>query len=472
MVGMTYGASVHGMEAFLGLIAVFLLVFMNGFFVSAEFALVGARRTRIAQLVEEGSTAAKSAQKAIEHLDSYIAATQLGITLASLALGWIGEPAVASLLEPLFHAVLPESEAATASHTVAVVIGFSFVTLLHIVMGELVPKSIALQRPESVALIVSRPVTWFLRIFSPVIHLMNSIGNRIVKLLGFEPASGEHQVHSAEEIEMLVHSSREAGLLQESEETLLRRVFDFSDIHVEEIMHPRVEVDAIDLDMSTSEMLELIGSSHHSRYPVYEESIDNVVGVLLTKDLLDEVVRQPDLLSNRDKPPALKPILRKPIFIPGTVGVDKLLEQMQQSKTHLAIVIDEYGGMAGVATMEDIIEQLVGEVQDEFDEGEEEAIVSEGNETVVDGLVSLNEAIERFGDPGGEPESTSIGGYVAEKLNRIPMVGDTVPFGSYTMSVDEMDGMRVMKVRFTRRAPEPEQKVQRPDPDEPRHLET
>ncbi len=439
------------MNAFLGLLAVFLLVFMNGFFVAAEFALVGARRTRIAQLVSEGSSAAKFTQAALEHLDSYIAATQLGITLASLALGWIGEPAVAALLEPLLHTLLPAESIDAISHTVSVVIGFSFVTLVHIVLGELVPKSIALQRPEETALLVSRPVTWFLRIFRPVIYLMNSVGNRIVRMLGFEPAAGEHRVHSAEEIEMLVHSSRQAGILQESEETLLRRVFDFSDIRVEEIMQPRVEVEAIAMDMSIGEMFDLVASSHHSRYPVYQDSIDNVIGVLLTKDLLDLIVRQPALLANRDAPSNLKTVLRKPLFIPGTVGVDNLLEQMQKTKTHLAIVIDEYGGMAGVATMEDIIEQLVGEVQDEFDEGDGELISTEGDETVADGLVSLNDAIERFGDPGGEPESTTIGGYVAEKLNRIPVIGDRVPFGNYDMSVDEMEGMRVLKIRFIKR---------------------
>lgn len=443
------------MESILGVLAVFLLVATNGFFVAAEFSLVGARRTRITQLAEEGNAAAKTAQKAIDHLDSYIAATQLGITLASLALGWIGEPAVAHLIEPLIHLLpLPEESAETITKTVGVVIAFSFVTVLHIVAGELVPKSIALQRPESTSLVVARPVTWFLTLFRPIIRLMNGIGNWMVSVLGFEPAAGEHRVHSAEELEMLVHSSREAGLLQESEETLLRRVFDFSDITVEEIMRPRVDVDAIADDIKLAELLKIVVSNHHSRYPVYHDSIDNVVGLLLTKDLLDLVVTKPELLTKQDTF-NLKPLLREPVFIPGTVGVDKLLEQMQENKTHLAVVIDEYGGMAGVATMEDVIEQLVGEVQDEYDDEPETASISlQGNETLVDGMVSLNEVIERFGDPGGTPESTTIGGYVAERLNRIPTVGDTVIFADYDLSVDDMEGMRVARVRFTRR-PEP-----------------
>jgi putative hemolysin len=444
------------MDTVLGLLAVAFLVAMNGFFVAAEFSLVGARRTRIAQLADEGSTGAKAAQKAIQHLDNYIAATQLGITLASLALGWIGEPAVAHLFEPLLHIIMPGESVAAASHTISVVIAFSIVTILHIVLGELVPKSIALQRPEATAIRVARPTTWFLNIFRPVIYLMNNIGNWVVRLLGFHPVGEHSSVHSAEELEMLVHSSREAGFLQENEEVLLRRVFDFSDIHVEEIMQPRVGVDAISIDEPLSEIMQFVATNHHSRYPVYEETIDNVVGLLLTKDLLDEVIKDPELLTTPNKPFDLRAILRTPLFIPGTLTVDQLLERMQQNKTHLAIVIDEYGGMAGVATMEDIIEQLVGEVRDEFDGEETNPIHHEGDVYTVDGLVSLNDAIERFGDPGGEPQSTTIGGYVAEILNRIPAARDKVPFGDYDLRVEEMDGMRVSKVRFVKRhAPKP-----------------
>src|SRR5215216_1601150 len=210
------------METLLGLLAVFALVFMNGFFVAAEFSFVGARRTRIAQLAQEGNAGARAAQGALQHLDRYIAATQLGITLASLGLGWLGEPAVAHLFEPLFERFLPENVAITLGHTISVVIAFSLVTMLHIVLGELAPKSIALQRPEDVAILVARPTIVFHNIFNPVIRLMNGIGNAVVGLLGFEPAGEHTAVHSPEELEMLVHSSREAGLLQESEEVLLR----------------------------------------------------------------------------------------------------------------------------------------------------------------------------------------------------------------------------------------------------------
>ncbi|MEZ4670270.1 MAG: hemolysin family protein [Anaerolineae bacterium] len=442
------------MNSLVGVLSVFVLVAANGFFVAAEFALVGARRTRIAQLAQEGNSAAKIAQKAVEHLDSYIAATQLGITLSSLGLGWVGEPAVGHLIEPVLHAILPEAAVETVVAPLSFAIAFSLVTLLHIVLGELVPKSIALQRPEGTSLIVIRPVTWFLLLFRPVIHLMNGVGNSIVRMLGFRTAEGHSAVHSAEELEMLVQSSREAGLLQQSEEDLLRRVFDFSDITVEEIMQPRVNVDALDMEAPLSESLDTITANHHSRYPVYQESIDKVIGILLVKDLLDHIILKPDILSQRNQPFDFKPLLRDPLFVPQTLGVDKLLERMQENAIHLAVVIDEYGGMAGLATMEDIIEQLVGDVQDEFDEEEVEAIHAEGNETVVDGLVSLNEVSERFGDPGGEPESTTIGGYVAEILDRIPEINDSIPFNDYDVFVEAMEGMRVARVRFVKH-PEP-----------------
>ena len=438
------------METLIGLVGIFLLVFMNGFFVAAEFSFVGARRTRIAQLAQEGNAGAKAAQGALDHLDRYIAATQLGITLASLGLGWIGEPSIAQIFEPLFERFVPEGAALTLAHTAAVVISFSIVTMLHIVLGELAPKSIALQRPEDVAILVARPTIIFHNIFRPVIRLMNGIGNAVVRLLGFEPASEHSAVHSPEELEMLVHSSREAGLLQESEEVLLRRVFDFSDISVVEIMQPRVEVDAVDVDMSLRELLDHIAKQHHSRYPVYQGKIDNVIGVINVKDVFDLIVSQPSLLTDGSDLFDMNTLLRTPLYVPETASVDKVLEDMRRKKTHLAIVIDEYGGMAGLATMEDILEELIGEVDDEFDVTTT-GTVSAVDPNAVDGLTSMTEVTERFGEPDGAFESTTIGGYVAERLERIPVEGDTLRFADYDLLVKEMDGLRVAKVRFVPR---------------------
>ncbi len=441
------------METLFGLLAVFVLVFINGFFVAAEFAFVGARRTRIAQLAETGHAGARAAQHAIRHLDNYIAATQLGITLASLGLGWIGEPVVAGLVEQLFEAVLPEKAASAAAHSVAIAVGFSIVTTLHIVMGELSPKAIALQKPESIAVLVALPTTWFLRFFSPVIHAMNAIGNGVVRLLGFEPASGHERVHSAEELVMLVEAAHEAGVLAASEERLLHRAFDFSDTLIRDVMQPRVEVQAVALDTPLRQIFETISTGTYSRYPVYEDTIDKVVGLLHTKDLLDLVVHHPELLSDPQAHYDLRLLLREPLFVPEMVPVARVLEHMQRTKTPFAVVIDEFGGMAGIATMEDILEELVGEVQDEFDseappaENLQEAIL-------VDGLVTLHELEDRFGPPPTKPLSTTIGGYIAERLDRIPKVGDRVSYGDYDVFVEEMDELRVTKVRFVAR-PQP-----------------
>ena len=445
------------MTTIAGLLAVFALVFINGFFVAAEFSLVGARRTRIAQLAQEGHAGARAAQAAIEHLDTYIAATQLGITLASLGLGWIGEPAVAHVLEPLLEAILPEGQAERIVPTVSIVVGFSFVTTLHIVLGELAPKSIALQRPEGTAIIVARPTTWFRNIFRPVIRVMNGVGNAVVRLMGFQPASGHEQVHSAEELIMLVGSAREAGMIEDTEEQLIQRVFDFGDVHIRDVMQPRVEVDAIALDISLPDLLQKVAAGHYSRYPVYQDTIDHVVGVLHTKDLLALVARQPALLTEGDGAFDLSSVLRAPLYFPAMASVDRVLEQMRRNQTHLTIVIDEFGGMAGIATMEDILEELVGEVQDEFDT--EPAPILEGEGVIaLDGLVTLSDAVERFGPPGCEAHSATIGGYVAECLDRIPAKGDKVRFGNYDVYVDEMDEMRVERVRFVpRRADKPDE---------------
>lgn len=440
------------MESVIGVIAVFVLVFINGFFVAAEFALVGARYTRIHQLASEGHGGARAAEKALEHLDSYIAATQLGITLASLGLGWIGEPAVAHLIEPLLEWIVPGAIGETALRSISIAIAFSIVTMLHIVLGELAPKSIALQRPEATSVVVSRPTTWFLRVFNPVIFVMNAVGNSVVRLLGFEPASGHERVHSAEELVMLVTSAHEAGFLKDSEERLLHRAFDFRDIHIRDVMQPRVEVEALPLEMPLPELLEKVSTGTYSRYPVYDGSIDRVVGILHAKDLLDQVVHHPDLLSGSAPDFDLKSVLRDPLFFPEMATVDKVLDQMQREQVHFTIVIDEFGGMAGIATMEDILEELIGEVQDEFDM--EEAPVSvEADAVSLDGLVTMHDVTERFGPlpEGEESHSATIGGYVAERLDRIPTQGDTVRYGSFEVIVEEMDEMRVARVRFVKR---------------------
>ncbi len=444
------------MELVLGLAAVFILVFINGFFVAAEFALVGARRTRIQQLASEGHGGARIAEQALVHLDSYIAATQLGITLASLGLGWIGEPAIAHLLEPLLDLIVPGNISETALHSITIAIGFSIVTTLHIVLGELAPKSIALQRPEGTSVVVARPIRWFLRVFSPVIMVMNALGNGVVRLLGFKPASGHERVHSAEELVMLVASAHEAGILEDREEQLLQRAFDFRDIHIRDVMQPRVEVEALPLDMPLLEVVEKVSTGTYSRYPVYDDKIDKVVGILHARDLLAQVVRQPTLLGGEAPDFKLKSVLREPLFFPEMATVDKVLDQMQREQVHFTIVIDEFGGMAGIATMEDILEELIGEVQDEFD-AEDAPVSIEADAVSLDGLVTMHDVNERFGalPEGKEAYSATIGGYIAERLDRIPTQSDTVRYAAYDVVVEEMDELRVARVKFVQRAVPP-----------------
>lgn len=441
------------MEAVFALLAVFALVFVNGFFVASEFALVGARRTRIAQLAATGHPGARAAQAAVGRLDNYIAATQLGITLASLGLGWIGEPAVAHLLEPALDWIAPGDASSTAVRSVSIAVGFSIVTMLHIVLGELAPKAIALQRPEGTSVIIALPVTWFMRLFSPVILVMNTVGNGVVRLLGFQPAGGHQSVHSAEELVMLVETAHDAGVLQDAEELLLKSAFDFRAIHLRDVMQPRLEVEALPVTIPLRDLVQRVARARHSRFPVYEGSIDHVIGILHAKDLLELIVDRPALLTDPDAPFDLRDVLREPLFFPEMASVDKVLEQMQRVQAQFTIVVDEFGGMAGIATMEDILEELIGEVHDEFDLSTAPVHIAE-DVIVLDGLVTLHDVIERLGPPDlAEPQSATIGGYVAEMLDRIPAQGDVVPYGAYDVVVEEMDEMRVARVRFTRRAP-------------------
>src|SRR5579859_629427 len=437
------------MITLLELLAVAVLVLANGFFVATEFSLVSARRTRIGQLAQDGNKAARSVQSAIERLDSYIASTQLGITLASLALGWIGEPAVADLFYPLL-VYLPAEWRDTIGRGFASIVAFALVTTVHIVIGELVPKSIALQRPESTAMFVVRPVTLFRYVFRPVVNVMKTAANRIVALFGLEGTSAHTAVHSPEEIEMLIEASTDAGLLEEHEEEMIRRVFDLGDMQIKEVMRPRTDVDAVDSQTPLPEVLRLTSSLHYSRYPVYHGTVDTVIGILHAKDLLDAISQRPTLLTSPDGQFVLTSILRPALFVPATSGVERVLDRMRRQKTQMVIVIDEYGGMEGIATMEDILEELIGEVEDEFDEEPTPAQVV-ADATTVDGLITLTDAIERFGEPDGKVMSTTLGGYVAERLDRIPVVGDKVAFGTYDLIVEAMEGMRAARVRFVKR---------------------
>lgn len=426
-----------------GLLAVFVLIAANGFFVAAEFALVKVRATRIEQLANEGKKAATVAQAQIKHLDTSIAATQLGITLASLALGWVGEPALAHLIEPLF--TWTGGSAATLARTLAIAVSFFLITFGHIILGELVPKALALQRPEATALFVARPLRLFARLLHPFILLMNGAGNLVIRWLGLHKAGERGAVHSPQELEMLVVQSRKAGLLQAQEEELLRHVFNFEDTEVRQVMVPRPEVVALSVTSTFEEVRQVLRAERYTRYPVYEESIDTVIGMLHLKDLFDggSALQEP---ASFDLQRLLRPVLEVTEF----TSIGQVLSRMQRERIHLAIVIDEYGAMAGIVTLEDIVEELVGEVQDEFDSLQEgvrpevEAL-SDGSSS-VDGLMALDDFIERFNMQLAPAHAQTLGGYIQEHEDRIPRIGDTLQLGAYELRVEEMDGRRVARV--------------------------
>ena len=353
------------------------------------------RQTRIDELAAEGKSAAKVVQNELHHLDSYIAATQLGITLASLALGWIGEPSLAHLIEPLF--VFAGGIAATEfAHSAAIVISFFLITMFHIVLGELVPKSIALQRTEGTSLFVARPLHLFARLFRPVIFLMNGLGNLTVRALGLKAVNEHGSIHSVKELEMLVTQSHKAGLLDNVEEVLLRRVFDFGEKTAQHVMVPRTEIVGFAHDISIEDLQKKIAEERYTRFPVYEGTLDSIIGMVHIKDVFP-------LLNKEDSsaPFAIMSILRPILTVPKTTAITKLMTLMQNKKAHLTVVIDEYGGTIGIVTLEDILEEIVGEVQDEFDTLEEgvrpEVEKRADGSYSVDGLMTVDAFAERFG---------------------------------------------------------------------------
>ena len=423
------------------LIAVVFLVLANGFFVATEFALVSVRRTRIDQLAEEGNRLAGVVRQALTHLDDYIAATQLGITMASLALGWIGEPALAHLLEPAL-AFLPTNMVGITSHTLAVAIAFSLITTLHIVIGELAPKTIALQRSEATSMMVALPIDIFLKVFRPFIVLMNSIGRAVVRLVGLQPASEHESVHSEEEIRMLLAASTAAGMIEQEEQAMIQSVFEFGDLTADQVMTPRTEMTAVPANMDLRQLVTLFTQTGHTRLPVYEGTLDNIVGVAHALDLLR--VRQ----SNGQAPATVRGLMREVLTVPETLPLSRLLGRMKRLKTRLAIVIDEYGGTAGLVTLEDLVERIVGDVQDEFDIPEEVDVQPLGERSaLVNGLMLLEDFNDHFRTDLTDEYNETVGGFVMGCLGRIPHVGDEVQAGGLTLHVEEMDGLRVARLR-------------------------
>lgn len=434
------------MDEFLKLLAVIALVLANGFFVAAEFALVSVRRTRVEEMVAGGNRTARLVRRAIHDPDRFIAATQLGITIASLLLGWIGEEALMPLLEPLLG-LFPDQWIGAARVSIAGALSFVVITFLHVVLGELAPKSIALQNPERASLLVARPILWSFYIFLPFIWLLNGAGNLLLRLMRVKPASGHERVHSVQELKMLFEASRQEGVLEEEERRMLVSVCDFPDLTARQVMIPRPDVHTVQRDAPVLEVLEVFRETGHSRFPVLGPGgVDDIDGVISIKDLF---LHMP--LCDEDLKRPVEDWMRPALFFPETKPIGELLQELRHDHTRMAVLVDEYGGMAGVLTVEDIVEEIVGELQDELDRDVRLVRPVDEHTLVVSGQMRVEEANEELGL--GLPESQdyeTVAGFILTHLQRLPTEGETFRFVNTRLRVIEMRGPRIEQIEITR----------------------
>lgn len=432
------------------LLIVFSLVLANAFFVASEFALVSVRRTRIDQLAAEGSASALAVQRALSHINRYIAATQVGVTIASLVLGGLGEQIFEALFSPLLG-WLPFNHATR----VGIAIGLSYLvmTTMHVVLGELLPKSFALQKAEPLAMFVVRPLTLFVRLCAPLVWALNGMGGALLRLMGLSNTSGEHeQVHSAGELGQLFRQSHEGGELSKTESEILNRVLRFSDLTAREVMVPRVEMQGIPLEMTRGELAALVRGRPHTRTPVYNGSMDDVVGIVHLKDLVRfeadlevEDCNKPNGETS-ESPVRLMPLVRETLRVPETVTIDKMLVEFKKRRQQMAIVIDEYGGTAGLITMGDLLEQAFGDVHDEFDTPEPGIATRADGRIQLPGRTLIDEVNERFGLGFRDDESDTIAGLILDVLGRPAIVGDEVEINRASLRVEEVERLRIMQV--------------------------
>ena len=426
-----------GWGMFLGL----LLVALNGFFVAAEFALVKVRPTQLEPLVDAGNRRAKLARHMLQHLDAYLSATQLGITLASLALGWIGEPAFAWIIHPLLTPFVGNNP--PLLHSISVTMSFLVITILHIVLGEQAPKTVAIRKAESTSLLVAFPLYVFYKITYPIIWLLNQASNRLLKLIGIPPAGEGELLHDEEELRLLLSSSKDSQLSTQKRE-LLDNVFEMSHRMARQIMLPRQDVVYLSTERPLADNLRLARRSGHTRFPLCDSDLDHVIGLIHIKDIF-----------HRERPlNALTEVAREIAFVPETLELDRLLKRMRTERFHLAAVIDEYGGVSGIVTLEDVIEEIVGSIQDEFDVERPELVEKGDGVYQVSGGMLVEDLEQALGVELSERDEDTIGGVVLSELGRNPAVGDRVELGPVTIEVLEVQLNRVATVRINVHQPE------------------
>jgi len=419
-----------------GLTAVLALVLANAFFVAAEFALVAARRSRLEELSRAGDRKASLARRAIQSLRRYISATQLGITLTSLGLGWIGEPILVGLIQGAFN-WLPPVARTVATHSVAVVLAFSVITLLHVVLGELVPKAVALLFPETVARWLTAPLTGFAWVMTGPIKILNGSATALLRLFRVKPPGDRERVHSPEEIRILVEQSREYGSLGRQDARLLAGVFEFSEKSAEEVMTPRTDIVALEAALPVEQAAAVVATAHRSRYPVHSGTLDEIVGIIHAKDILRALREEPGT--------PVGGMVRAPLFVPGTREVEDVLADMKRLKVHMAIVLDEYGGTAGLVTMEDLLEEIVGPIYDEHDQAPGPV---PGAATLLDGTLPISEFNTQHHAHLDDTDYTTLGGLLFGQLGRLPRVGERVTANDCTFEIAEMEGRRAKTVRL------------------------
>ncbi|MDH6253967.1 CBS domain containing-hemolysin-like protein [Chryseobacterium sp. H1D6B] len=431
------------------LLALFL-VLLNGFFVAAEFSIVKVRYSQIQIKAAEGHSMAKQAEHIIKHLDEYLSATQLGITLASLALGWVGESAMHHIIANIFDYVNFNLSEPTVT-SISFIISFLIITVMHIVFGELIPKSIAIRKSEATTMATAIPLRIFYVVFKPFIWLMNSMSNGFLRLLKIHPAS-EQEIHSTEELQLLVKQSADSGEIEEENYEIIKNAFDFTDHSAKQIMVPRQNITSIDIDEDISAIIDKIMESGYSRIPVYVNSIDNIIGVFYTKEIIREFVKRKGNLNHDD----LKELMRDSFFVVGSKKISDLLKIFQQKKQHLAIVIDEFGGTEGIITLEDILEELVGEIQDEEDD-EDKLVDKIADNTywvkATQPLEEINESLPKKLPLPEESEYNTLAGFILHELEDIPEENQEFDLENYHFKILKMNNKSVELVELVYKEP-------------------
>jgi CBS domain containing-hemolysin-like protein len=420
------------------IIVVLLIVLANAFFVAAEFAIVKVRSTQIKPLAEKNNKRAKVAVKLITHLDEYLSATQLGITMTSLGLGWIGEPVTARILEPIFRLfglVNPQT-----IHTLSVTVGFVFLTFLHIIIGELAPKNLAIRYSKASTLFIAIPLNIFHYIFKPFIWALNSAANFILRVFGINPVTETERFHSEEELRILLAEGKQSGAIDSTEHQLIEKIFEFNDKIAREVMVPRNHMIAIDVEDSREKIFQIVTEEGFSRLPVYKDTIDNIIGVIYTKDLISAAEHR-ELITLAD-------IIRPVTFVSATKQIGDLLKELQKNKVHMAIVVDEYGGVEGIVTMEDIIEEIVGEIQDEYDNETQEVISEKSGVYIVNPMIQIEDFNKRFSSNIPEdPDYQTLSGFLQKVTGHIPEVYERIDYRGISFTITKKMSNTILQVR-------------------------